>query len=627
MCGICGVVHLDGSDVSARVVEQMTAHLVHRGPDQGAVVAAGRAVLGNRRLAIQDLSPAGALPMQSADGALALAFNGEIYNFPVLRRQLEAAGERFLSRSDAEAVLKLYRRHGIGMLQHLRGMFAIGLWDAENRSLLLARDRLGEKPLYYYCDAHLLAFASEIKALLAHPDIPRRSALDADGLALYLAYGYMPTPLTAFHGIRSLPPGGWLTLKDGILHEGLYWEPPHNAVANPSADRVSERDAIRAALDEAVQQALISDVPLGAFLSGGLDSSLIAALMRRHSNGVVRTFSIGFEGDASFDETPYARRVAQHLGTEHIAFTVQPQTLDLLPKLVWHHDQPFGDSSAIPTYLVSRLAREHVTVALTGDGGDELFGGYDRFRAALMMEDLRVVPRPILAAAAALLDVLPESTRYHGRVRRVHRFLHGAAQPPLLAYFDWVRLFSAELSSELLHHAQDVAGAHFAAGGIRRGVEGLLDKNLRTYLPDDLLIKVDRSGMAASLETRAPFLDHRLVERAASVPINLRLNRSTGKIILKDIAREYLPDDIVDRRKHGFGVPLGAWMRRSIDFVCETLLSREAVARGLFDQRAIELLIDEHLEGRRDHAQRLWALMTLEWWHRLFIDPVQLVAP
>jgi asparagine synthase (glutamine-hydrolysing) len=664
MCGLCGVLHLDGAPADAALVERMTALLLHRGPDQGRVIADGRVALGNRRLAILDLSPAGALPMQSSNGALTLAYNGEIYNYPALKAQLEAAGERFVSHSDAEAILTLYRQRGLDMFAPLRGMFALALWDAPNQQLLLARDRLGEKPLYYYHGAHILVFASEIKALLAHPAVPRQSALDAHKLALYLAYGYIPAPDTAFVGVRALRPGHYLHVVDGTLREGCYWSPPPNAAADESASVTTHRQHIHAALEDAVRQALISDVPLGAFLSGGLDSSLIVALMRRHSNSSVKTFSIGFEGDDSFDETRYARQVAQHLQTEHTAFTVKPEAVSLLPKLVWHHDQPFGDSSAIPTYLVSKLAREQVTVALTGDGGDELFAGYDRFRAASLIGRVKRLPAPLLHLANAVLSRLPEGTRYDNRIKRARRFVRGARLPFLLAYFDWVRLFSEDISYDLMgavagmdgknavrtdsasqrsgtdaihgvHSisllSSDPAAADYLrrAGAISSGetVAALLDVNLQTYLPDDLLIKTDRSSMAASLETRAPFLDHVLVEAAARVPLNLKLNGMTSKWLLKAIAADYLPHDIIHRPKHGFGVPLGAWLRADSAPVRDILLGHEARQRGLFDVTAVARLLDDHTSGKRDHSQRIWALLTLEWWHRLFIDPAQLAAP
>jgi asparagine synthase (glutamine-hydrolysing) len=388
-------------------------------------------------------------------------------------------------------------------------------------------------------------------------------------------------------------------------------------------------EEVREALGEAVRQALISDVPLGAFLSGGLDSSLIVALMRRHSNSTVRTFSIGFAGDTSFDETVYAQQVADLLGTEHTAFIVEPQALDLLPTLVWHHDHPFGDSSAIPTYLVSQLTRQNVTVALTGDGGDELFAGYERFYAATLARGLGAPGA--WRALADLLESFPEGTGYYNLVKRARRFARGAALPPALAYFDWIRLFSPEQLAALIpQRPGDVAGAHFAAlattpDGVT--LPGLLEANLRTYLPDDLLVKTDRSSMAVSLETRAPFLDHWLVELASAIPANLKLNGSVTKYILKQAARGLLPNSIIDRPKHGFGVPLGAWLRRDMRPVREVLLDKRTRERGLLNTVAVEKLIKDHADRYRDHGQRLWGLLTLEWWHRLFIDPPSPAKP
>lgn len=632
MCGLCGVLNLDGTPADARVLERMLETLVHRGPDQGAVCIDGACGLGNRRLAIQDISPAGALPMR-ADG-LTIAFNGEIYNHPSIRQALEAAGVRYRSGSDTESILHLYQRDGLALLQALRGMFAFALWDSRERSLFIARDRLGEKPLYYYHDQAVFVFASEIKALLMHPAVPRQPALaDPAALAMFLGYGAIPAPATAFRGIHMLPPGHYLRLRPGQpMQTAAYWSPPPQAEAQPvsEARTASTAEQVRDALGEAVRQALISDVPLGAFLSGGLDSSLIVALMRRHSNAAIRTFSIGFSGDSSFDETVYARQVAEQLGTEHTTFTVEPQAMALLPTLVWHHDQPFGDSSAIPTYLVSQQTRQQVTVALTGDGGDELFAGYERFYAATLARRLPLPP-PLWKAAAAVLGALPEGTGYYNLVRRLRRFARGAALPPALAYFDWVRLFSPELLAALIpHDTGDPAGAHFsalAAGPHGATLPALLDANLRSYLPDDLLIKTDRSSMAVSLETRAPFLDHKLVELAASIPVNLRLNGRVTKYILKRAARGLLPDAIIDRPKHGFGVPLGAWLRRDMRLVREVLLDTRTLERGLLNTAAVQRLIDDHASGARDHGQRLWGLLTLEWWYRLFIDPVTLAKP
>ncbi len=600
--------------------------LLHRGPDQGDILVEGACALGNRRLAIQDLSPDGALPMWSADHRQMIAYNGEIYNHPAIRHTLEADGVRYRSNSDTESLLKLYRRHGVEMTRSIRGMFAFALWDTETRTLLVARDRMGEKPLYYYTSGRVFIFASEIKALLAHPLVPRESGLDAHTLALYLAYGYVPTPDTAFRGIKALPPAHRIEITpNGVSKPVPYWTLPH-PIGSQQISPVREQEQsslLSEMIGEAVRQSLISDVPLGAFLSGGLDSSLIVALMRRHSNSTIKTFSIGFEGDASFDETRYARRVAEHLDTEHTAFTVKAQALDLLPTLVWYHDQPFADSSAIPTYLVSKLTREHVTVALTGDGGDELFAGYERFYAMQLIQKLGVMPRQMWDVLARLLGRTPEGTDYYNVVKRARRFAQGASMSPALAYFDFIRLFDSSLTTSLSPDFDDTASHHFTevCGGDQIDLAGLLHVNMSTYLPDDLLIKTDRSSMAVSLETRAPLLDHWLVEMAATIPLNLKLKGSTTKYLLKQVAGGLLPPEIINRPKHGFGVPLGAWLRQDASQVREVLLSPEARGRGLFQTPAVERLIQEHVSGRRDHGQRLWSLLTLEWWHRLFIDP------
>lgn len=636
MCGIAGMVYLDGREATPEDVanvEKMTAMLHHRGPDQGAVWARGSAVLGNRRLAILDLSPAGALPMHSHDDRLHLAYNGEIYNHPELRRELEAKGVRFRSDSDAETLLELYRRdadQGEGIdqtLLPLRGMFAFALLDDE-RDLIIARDRFGEKPLFYCYNDGQLIFASELKALLIHPAVPRSRTTNISWVADYLQYGYLPAYETAYEHIQVLPPGHVIVVNyhDDFFGISRYAGELKNALPRPytPAEFSTAVTQVRAGLDEAVAQAMISDVPLGAFLSGGLDSSLIVAHMKRHTNAPVKTFSIGFEGDDSFDETAYAEQVARALGTEHTAFRVQPNALDLLPTLVWHHDQPFADSSAIPTYLVSQLTRQHVTVALTGDGGDELFAGYERFYAASLVQKLGFVPRPLWKMAAAALRLLPEETSYRGGIKRARRFADAASKPLGRAYLDWVSIFNDEQIAALtgVRSTKNTDSARDY-----NTVEKLLDYNILNYLPDDLLVKTDRSSMAVSLETRAPFLDPKLADLAASLPLNMKLHGKTTKHVLKEAARGMLPDAIIDRPKHGFGVPLGAWLRKDITPVRDVLLSGEARGRGLLNMEAVENLIREHEDGRRDHGQRLWALLTLEWWHRLFIDPTEIAAP
>ena len=622
MCGICGVIHFDGSPVTQQLLAGMNDRLRHRGPDGEGYFVDGNVGLAMRRLKIIDIEGSDQ-PLYNEDGSLALVFNGEIYNYRELRHRLEQRGHRLRTEGDGETIVHLYEEYGGAAVEHLRGMFALALWDARRGRLLLARDRFGQKPLYYYRDSRVFVFASEIKAILAHPDVPRVSrfgAKDGHALSEYLSFGYVPAPETAFRGVRMLEPASWLQVDlDGAVSSARYWELPALAPPDPRAKADTYVGELREQLEEAVKLRLVSDVALGAFLSGGLDSSLIVALMRKHSNATVSTFSIGFEGDDSFDETPYAEHAARHLKTEHSAFRVKADALELLPELVWHHDQPFADSSAIPTYLVSKLTRGEVTVALTGDGGDELFAGYERFYAADLMRRLGIVPAPVLHGMAGLLRLLPEGTGYYDPVKRARRFARAAGQRLEDAYFDLVRVFDDELLARIV---STPLGPPIATEG--RGsphpVARLVEGNMRSYLPDDLLIKADRCSMQASLEARAPFLDHELAEYAASIPFNLKLKGATTKHILKEAARGLLPDPIIERKKHGFGIPLGAWLRRDSTPVRDILLSRRARERGLLRMSAVERLISEHESGRRDHNRQLWALLTLEEWHRQFVD-------
>ncbi|MFZ4816979.1 MAG: asparagine synthase (glutamine-hydrolyzing), partial [Phototrophicaceae bacterium] len=527
------------------------------------------------------------------------------------------------STSDAEAIIALYRQHPgdpSAWLNPLRGMFALALYDSARDVLILARDRTGEKPLYYTRTADAILFASEIKALLAAPQVHAQSALEGDLLAEYLTFGCIHAPNTAFKGIFALPPAHVITITRGqVSAPHPYWQAPMPAddrpVSEPQLDAAA--DQVLALLEDAVKGCLLSDVPLGAFLSGGLDSSLIVALMARHTRERVKTFSIGFAGDASYDETRYAQQVADYLGTDHTAFTVEPHALDLLDTLVWHHDQPFGDSSAIPTYLVSQLTRAHVTVALTGDGGDELFAGYERFAAAGFAAQLQPL-RPMMQLAAGGLRAFPEGTGYYDPLKRVRRFINGASQAPASAYLDWVRLFSADQIQRLVGSpAPDFSPRYLPNGHF--SVNGLLQANLTTYLPDDLLVKTDRSSMAVSLETRAPFLDHRLIELAASLPLNMKLDGRLTKKVLKRAARGLLPDAIIHRRKHGFGVPLGAWLRADMGLIRARLTDSVVMQGGAFNAAAVTALMDEHASGARDHGQRLWTLLTLAAWQGRFI--------
>jgi len=639
MCGICGVIHLDGKPITESLLKAMNDTIAHRGPNGAGYLIDGNMGLAMRRLSIIDVAGSDQ-PLYNEDETIALVFNGEIYNFRDLREDLAKRGHRFRTDGDGETVAHLYEEYGAECFKHLRGMYAIALWDKREKRLLLARDRMGQKPLYYYKDGKVLVFASEIKAILAHPDVPRESILCVDDptrLTDYLSFGYIPKTYTAFQGIMMLPPAFRLSLdSEGNEKKLCYWDFWSTAPLNLPYEEVNKEAYIlqlQQHLEEAVRLRLISDVPLGAFLSGGLDSSLIVALMRRHSNSAIKTFSIGFAGDDSFDETPYAQQVAQYLETDHTAFTVKPDAMGLLSDLVWHHDQPFADSSAIPTYLVSKLTREHVTVALTGDGGDELFAGYERFYAAKLFHQMRHIPRPLWAGLAKVIDLLPEGTGYYNKVKRAGRFARAASLPLFDAYFDLVRVFSEQLVSEISVSRQSVSASlegyqsipnHL--GSREPNVPDLVEINMRTYLPDDLLIKADRCSMQASLEARAPFLDHKLVEFAATVPFNLKLKGATTKYILKESARGLLPDEIINRKKHGFGVPLGAWLQNDISPVRDILLSQTARERGLLNMTVVERLIDEHASGKRDHNRQLWTLLTLEEWHRRFIDPVDIFA-
>jgi asparagine synthase (glutamine-hydrolysing) len=631
MCGVTGALSLRGKLLQAETLERMTAALRHRGPDDSGIWlnAGGTAGLGNTRLAVIDLSADGHQPMPDAGRQRWIAYNGEVYNYRTLREDLLRRGVALRSGTDTEAILNLYAEQGANCLDRLRGMFAFAVWDELDRSLFLARDRLGKKPLYYYQDDDWFVFGSEIKAILAHPAASATRRVNAQCLPAYLTYGYVPTPDTLFEGIRSLPPGHWLRFRDGQAEIQRYWDPPLPA-SNDSAS-MSEADwsaGLLERLREAVRLRLVSDVPIGAFLSGGLDSSAVVALMAEMGAGRVKTFAIGFSDEPSFDERLHARRVAEYLGCEHHEFDVRARSFDLVALLVRHHDQPFGDSSALPTYLVAQCARQHVTVALTGDGGDELFAGYDRFRAARLAETFHRLPAAGLAGRAglALAEALPQGSGYRDLGRTAARFLRGAAQPLPERYLGWVGVMTSDVVAALTGSDFDPAG-HFAQyfrysnGG--DPVNALLDVNLRTYLPDDLLVKADRASMAASLEARSPFLDHELVEYAARIPLGLKLRRSAGgaKHILKRAMAGRLPPEIIQRRKHGFGVPVGRWFREDLrDPMRETLLAPTAQQRGYLRPEAVRQMVDAHQRGDRDHGHALFTLLTLELWHQHYFD-------
>ena len=625
MCGICGVVHLDSTPVEEEIVRRMAATLAHRGPDGQRVVVDGPCGLGHTRLAVIDLSPDAAQPMPNEDGSLHIVFNGEIYNYRTLREQVTARGHRLSSHSDTEVILHLYEDFGPTCVDHLRGMFAFALWDGPRQRLILARDRVGKKPLYYYCDSHRFVFGSEIKALLAHPQVPHR--LNTAALPYYLVHGYVPAPETMFAGIKQLPPGHVLIVENGSVHATPYWHWPLGETGELGEEEWVER--VLGGLRDAVRARLVSDVPLGAFLSGGLDSSLIVALMSQLLDEPVKTFAIGFSGEPSFNELDYARQVAHRFATDHHEFVVQPDAVDLLPALVRHYDEPFADSSAIPTYLVAQLTRQHVTVALTGDGGDELFAGYERFAAARLAASYRRLPGFLRRAVGGVVRHLPESTAYRGFARRARRFVDAADLPLAECYLSWVGLFSRDMCHELLSSGGDSPAdgvladyqAHFEQATGYGLVDQLLYVNAITYLPGDLLVKTDRMTMAHGLEARCPFLDQELISLVAGIPSALKLRGMTNKYILKQAAERLLPREIVHRPKHGFGVPVGRWFRQELcDYVRDVLLGPHARQRGYFDPAAVERLIDQHQRGQRDWGHQLWTLLTFEVWQRTHLE-------
>jgi len=638
MCGIAGKLHFERDrPVDPELLARMCDTLAHRGPDNAGVWCDGPVGLGHRRLSVVDLSAAGHQPMTNEDGSLWIVFNGEIYNFPELRAELEWLGHRFRSRTDTEVVLHLYERLGADCLQRLRGMFAFAIWDARRHELFLARDRVGKKPLSYHLDDSGITFASEIKAILQDPDIERRPDLDA--IHHYLTYQSVPAPLSAFQGIRKLPPGHFLRVRDGRVEVRRYWKLcylPKRRAATARARADLEMELIER-LDEAVSIRLMADVPLGAFLSGGVDSSAVVALMCRRARGPVRTFSIGFD-ELAHDELRFARRVANHLGTEHTELMVRPSAAEVLPRLAWHFDEPFADASAIPTYLVSKLAREHVTVVLNGDGGDENFAGYDRYVANQLAARLGPL-RPMLASRAFRygLDLLPHGAGSGSGRWRLKRFVEQLGRSPVERNAAWLAQFDAQakqqLYSEAFMHAvgfgnaEDLLVARYRETDADNFTDATLYADVNTYLPDTLLVKVDIASMANGLETRSPFLDHEFMEFAAQLPEDMKIRGRATKVVLKRALRGLVPDEVLNRRKMGFNPPVATWLRGELqELAQELLLSHEARGRGYFKPRFLERMLREHAEGRRNWHTQIWNLMMLEAWHLTFIDTVQPAA-
>jgi asparagine synthase (glutamine-hydrolysing) len=627
MCGITGAVWTEPQKaIDEATLRRMVTVLAHRGPDDEGTHCAPGVALGHRRLAIIDVA-GGRQPMSNEDGSVWIVFNGEIYNFRELRRRLEGKGHRFKTRSDTETIVHLYEDEGLEFAQHLNGMFALAIWDASRRQLVLARDRLGEKPLVYRLEPGRLLFASELKSLLEVPGIPRE--LDPQALDAYLTYQYVPHPQTIYRGICKLPPAHVAVYREGRLDVRCYWQPDFQVEEDrPAEDYARE---LRELMTSSVEMRLESDVPLGAFLSGGTDSTIVVGLMQQLSKQPVRTFSIGFPV-AEYDETRYARIVAERLGTVHQEFRVEPNAVEVLPKLVWHYDEPFADSSAVPTWYVSQVTREHVTVALTGDGGDELFAGYPRYQAVWLAAYFDRLPRIVRRALAGRYwQSLPASPRQKSLLRRWKRFTEMLGLPPLQRYLQWIAIFNEVRRAEL--YAEDFAAtlpesdpleflaAKAARGSGRDPVTAISLADLTTYLPCDLMTKVDIASMAHGLETRPPFLDHRVVELAARMPVRHKFRWGRGKWILRRAFGDLLPPEVQKRPKMGFGVPLDHWFRGPLaDLAREVLLDGRTLGRGLFRPQAVRGLVESHVSGRFDHSYRLWALLVLELWQRRWLD-------
>jgi asparagine synthase (glutamine-hydrolysing) len=632
MCGITGFLALGNAQpANAQTLDAMCRAMTHRGPDDQGMWLAGPVGLGMRRLAVIDVA-AGQQPMTNEDGSLKVVFNGEIYNYPELRARLLARGHQLHTHSDTEVLTHLYEEYGEDFVRHLDGMFAIALYDIPRQRLVLARDRLGEKPLYYGTFDHQLIFGSELKCLLAHPAVTRTLSLGA--LARYLQHEYVPAPHGILQGTHKLPPAHVMVIENGEMRLKAYWRLDLTPRPDPG------EKAVLAELDEKLQQAvksrLLADVPLGVFLSGGIDSSVVAALARKAHGGRLMTFSMGFE-DPSFDESSHARAVAKHLGTDHHEEVLSPSTLlAILPRVTAILDEPFGDASALPTYLLAAFARQHVTVALGGDGGDEIFGGYPTYQATQLTGAFDRLPAPtgqLLARCgrfvAGRLPVNPNNLSFDFKLKR---FTQNLTAPALERHVRWLgsfapddqhALFTPEVRAQLAQDdLYDQDRSIWAQSAGLDPTSRAMHLDASTYLPDDILFKVDRTSMAVSLEVRAPFLDPALVEFVAGLPAHYKVRGWTTKWALKQTGATLLPQHILKRPKKGFGIPVAKWLKAELREPMGDLLSAERIrAGGLFEPVYVEKLMREHLAGTVDHRKALWTLLMFEWWREAYLSP------
>ncbi|MBO0862519.1 MAG: asparagine synthase (glutamine-hydrolyzing) [Chloracidobacterium sp.] len=625
MCGIAGMFGEEKTMAFAErreVIRRMCDVITHRGPDDEGFHIEGGLAIGMRRLSIIDVA-SGRQPISNEDGSVWIVFNGEIYNFAELRAELIARGHIFQTRTDTETIVHLYEDEGERCVERLRGMFAFAIFDRRGQKIFIARDRVGKKPLHYTVVGGAFVFGSEIKSLLQHPEVKREPNLEA--ISDYLSFGYVPDPATAFRGINKLPPGHTLTFRDGGVSLRRYWDYEYGQAARePDRPESYYIERLRDLIAESVRLRLVSEVPIGAFLSGGIDSSVIVAMMSREINEPVKTFSIGFN-EASFDELRYARIAARHFKSDHHEFVVTPDVCRLVEEIIWHHDEPFADMSCVPGYVVSKMAREFVTVALSGDGGDEVFAGYGRYTVDREHERFERIPQFIRRHfIASLSRALPRSA--YGK-----NFLNYIALDCDESYIEHLSFFNADAKRDLFSaELRQATAGHVSADAFQKiynapittdRLERLLYLDSKTYLPGDILTKVDRMSMAHSIETRAPLLDQKLIEFVETIPSSLKLRGATGKYILKRAVEGLVPDEILHRPKHGFSVPLVHWFNHELrEMLQDTLTDRTTRERGYFNQRAIRVLIDEHGRGRRDNSHHLWGFLILELWFRAFID-------
>jgi asparagine synthase (glutamine-hydrolysing) len=649
MCGICGEIDFQRG-VKTEAIKRMCDVLAHRGPDDEGMVSirdnkilelkrrdklllreTGFEIgLGHRRLSIIDLSEAAHQPMCNEDGTIWIVYNGEIYNFQEIREGLSKKGHFFKSRSDTEVILHAYEEWGVECLNRFRGMFAFAIWDSKLKRLFMARDRLGKKPLVYFNKNGRFVFASEIKAILQVPDIEKKVNISA--LHSYLTYQYVPSPDTMFEGIKKLPPAHYLLYdSSGNIKIERYWKLNFTPNRESSADLSELCTLIRKGLEESVKLRLISDVPLGAFLSGGVDSSLIVGIMAEQSRKPVKTFSIGFE-EKEFDELSYARIVSNHFSTEHHEFVVRPNAIEILPKLVWYYNEPFADSSAIPTYYVAHLTKDFVKVVLTGDAGDENFAGYNRYLRSKWVAQFTKIPEKVRR------EVIPAFLRsissLHWKEKTLNRladFMEMLSADQGRNYAEQIKIFNAKEKDDIYtqNFAKQIEGedpisfllSKYEEAETEDLLEKLLYVDINSYLPEDLLVKMDIATMANSLEARVPFLDHKFMELVAGIPSHLKLKGTTTKLILKKAFSNFLPDAILKRKKMGFGVPVSRWFRNELKtYIYEILLDSRTLNRGYFKREGIERLLNDHIGLRYDHSSKIWALLFLEIWFRVFMD-------